>query len=80
MTEEKVKADEMSFEEALEKLEKIVHKLEDGGFSLEESLNMFESGVSLSKLCYKKLNEAEQKIEKLVEKEGVITTESFSLD
>lgn len=76
----KDKTEEMPFEEALEKLEKIVHNLEEGGFSLEESLGMFEEGISLSKLCYKKLNEAEQKIEKLVEKEGVITTESFGLD
>ena len=75
MTEEKT--EDMPFEGALEKLEKIVHKLEEGGFPLEESLGMFEEGISLSKYCYRKLNEAEQKVEKLVEKEGVTTTEPF---
>ncbi|MDY6965835.1 MAG: exodeoxyribonuclease VII small subunit [Halobacteriota archaeon] len=69
--------EDISFEEALERLEKIVQKLEDGGFALEESLKMFEEGVSLSRFCYKKLNEAEEKIEKLIEKEGGITTEPF---
>ncbi len=77
MTEEKT--EDMPFEEALEKLEKIVHKLEEGGFALEESLGMFEEGISLSKYCYRKLNEAEQKVEKLVEKEGITTTEPLEL-
>ena len=71
---------DISFEDALEKLEKIVQKLEDGGFSLGASLKFFEEGVFLSRLCYKKLNEAEGKIEKLIEREGDITTEPFGFE
>ncbi|MDY6864621.1 MAG: exodeoxyribonuclease VII small subunit [Halobacteriota archaeon] len=72
--------DDISFEDALEKLENIVQKLEDGGFSLEESLKLFEEGVFLSRLCYKKLNEAEGKIEKLIEREGDVRIETFGLE
>ena len=72
--------DDISFEDALGKLENIVQKLEDGGFSLEESLKLFEEGVFLSRLCYKKLNEAEGKIEKLIEREGDIRIETFGLE
>ncbi|MHC1566434.1 MAG: exodeoxyribonuclease VII small subunit [Candidatus Syntropharchaeia archaeon] len=67
--------EELSFEEALKRLETIVQKLEKGGFSLDESLKMFEEGITLFKFCNKKLDEAEHKIEKLVEKEGEIITE-----
>ncbi|VUT24502.1 MAG: exodeoxyribonuclease VII small subunit [Candidatus Methanolliviera sp. GoM_oil] len=75
-----MKDDDASFEDALEKLEGIVQKLEDGGFSLEESLKLFEEGVFLSRFCYKKLNEAEGKIEKLIQREGGITIEPFGLE
>ncbi|MEW6619216.1 MAG: exodeoxyribonuclease VII small subunit [bacterium] len=75
--EEKIK-----FEEALVELEGIVRKLEQGGLPLEESLAAFEKGMKLSKTCFKKLNEAQRKIEILSkDKEiGKITSKPFLLE
>ena len=55
-----------SFEEALQKLELIVQKLEKGELPLEESLKLYEEGIHLSRLCHGKLEEAEGKIEMLM--------------
>lgn len=55
--------DELKFEQALERLEKLVEKLEDGGLSLEKSLEKFTEGMKLIKFCNKKLTQAEEKIE-----------------
>ena len=51
------------FEASLEKLEKIVSRLEEGDLSLEASLTAFEEGMKLAKSCEERLNEAQQKIE-----------------
>lgn len=58
------------FDEVLKELEEIVSTLERGNLSLEESLKKFERGIKLSTHCLKKLNEAEKKIETLIEKAG----------
>jgi len=50
------------FEDALQELESLVEKLEDGEHTLEESLVQFERGVLLSKFCQRALTEAEKKI------------------
>jgi exodeoxyribonuclease VII small subunit len=55
-----------SFEAALKELEGIVRQLETGEAKLEESLQLFERGVHLSRFCSEKLEEAEKKIELLV--------------
>ncbi len=61
------------FEEAFSKLEEIVRKLESGNMSLEESLKAFEEGVRLSRICSERLDEAERRVEILVNGEkGVI--------
>jgi exodeoxyribonuclease VII small subunit len=52
-------------EEALEDLEQIVARLEDGKLSLEESLVLFERGIRLVRLCSSRLESAEQRIESL---------------
>ena len=57
-----VKKKEVSFEEALKKLEEISIKMGDSGLSLEESIKMFQEGMELSTVCNKKLEEAEKKI------------------
>ncbi|MEN6465311.1 MAG: exodeoxyribonuclease VII small subunit [Syntrophaceae bacterium] len=61
------------FEEAFSKLEEIVRKLESGNMSLEESLKAFEEGVRLSRICSERLDEAERRVEILVDGEkGII--------
>jgi exodeoxyribonuclease VII small subunit len=55
-----------SFENTLKRLEEIVQRLESGDLSLDESLKLFEEGIELSRLCTKKLSEAEAKVEKLI--------------
>jgi len=55
-------AEALSFEQALQELEKIVHELEDGQVGLEESLARYEKGIALLKKCYGQLRTAEQKI------------------
>jgi exodeoxyribonuclease VII small subunit len=53
------------FEEALQRLERIVKSLEEGDLPLEESLRLFEEGVRLTRLCATRLDEAQRKIELL---------------
>lgn len=62
--------EELTFEDAMKRLESIVETLGGGNLSLEDSLKMFEEGMELCKFCNKKLDEAEYKVEKLMEKEG----------
>jgi exodeoxyribonuclease VII small subunit len=52
--------------------------LEQGDLSLEESLKFFERGVTLTRICQKALQEAEQKVQILIEKNGTQTLESFT--
>jgi exodeoxyribonuclease VII small subunit len=56
------------FEQSLSELERIVKQLEQGDLSLEESLKQFESGISIARHCQKTLEQAEQKIELLMQK------------
>ena len=68
---------EMSFEQALERLEKIVHDMEMGSLSLEAMMERFEEGQKLIRSCSTKLNEVERKIEILVKKDGETVAEPF---
>lgn len=54
------------FEESLAELEQLVERMEQGDPSLEESLRLFERGVSLTRACQKALQEAEQKVRTLL--------------
>jgi exodeoxyribonuclease VII small subunit len=68
-----------NFEEALQKLEAIVAKMEEGDLPLEEALKAFEEGVRLARICTGKLDEAERKVEKLIrDQAGKIQTTPFS--
>jgi exodeoxyribonuclease VII small subunit len=67
-----------SFEETLTELEQLVSRLERGDISLEESLQSFERGVNLTRSCQKALQEAEQKVQILIDKNGSQTLESFA--
>jgi exodeoxyribonuclease VII small subunit len=66
------------FEEALEKLEEIVRRMEAGEMTLEESLKAFEEGIKLSRLCAKKLDEADRRVDLLLRQEGELVTKSFA--
>ncbi len=66
------------FEEALQKLEKIVSKLEEGDIPLEESLKLFEEGIRLSRFCNQKLDEVEKRVEILLKgNNGSLKKEPF---
>ncbi len=58
--------EEMSYEDSLERLEEIVQRLESGQLPLDESLRLFEEGTRLTKVCQKRLTEAELRIERLM--------------
>lgn len=71
----------IKFEEAIEKLDSIVSKLEAGSVALDESLTLFEEGVALIKLCNEKLDSAEQKVRILTEAaDGTVTDAPFVND
>ncbi|MCX7981498.1 MAG: exodeoxyribonuclease VII small subunit [Syntrophales bacterium] len=66
------------FEDAVRRLEEIVEIMERGDLSLEDSLKAFEEGVKLVRICTKKLEEAERKVEMLIKnEEGEITFTPF---
>jgi len=70
-----------SFEEQLKKLEAIVDQLEKGDLTLEDSLKLFEEGVSLSAACKKELDEAEGRVQILIkQRDGSLKTEPFPTD
>jgi len=60
---------DLSFEKAIDELEEIVNNLEEGGLSLEESLDKFSRGIKLIKYCNEKLSETEKKIEVLIKED-----------
>jgi exodeoxyribonuclease VII small subunit len=66
------------FEESLAELEQLVEQMEQGDLSLEDSLKSFERGVNLTRTCQKALQEAEQKVQILLEKNGTQTLEPFT--
>lgn len=66
------------FEDSLAELEQLVNQLEQGDISLEESLKAFERGVTLTRTCQQALQEAEQKVQILLEKNGTQALEPFT--
>ena len=70
--------DALDFEQAYQRLDDIVERMERGDQSLEKSLADFEQGVSLMKHCHSVLKDAEQKVAVLVkDHQGLFTTEPF---
>ncbi len=59
-------SDGTTFEEALQRLEAIVDRLEEGDLELEDALAAFEDGVNLTRRCAGQLEDAERRIEVLV--------------
>ena len=55
--------DTMTFEEAMNELEKLVESLDKGDISLDQAISAYDKGSQLKDLCQKKLNEAKMKVE-----------------
>jgi exodeoxyribonuclease VII small subunit len=69
---------ELTFEQALARLEELVRSLEEGKLPLAESLATFEEGVRLLRRCAKELEETEGKVELLLEdQDGKVFTKLF---
>ncbi|QJC51790.1 exodeoxyribonuclease VII small subunit [Paenibacillus albicereus] len=67
----------LSFEQAMEKLEGIVARLENGDVPLETAIELFQEGMELSRLCGGKLELVERRIEALLERGPGFATEPF---
>lgn len=61
---------EKKFDESLKELEEIVGKLEEGDIPLEEALDKFQEGISLSRMLKGKLKDAEDTLAKVVTEDG----------
>lgn len=69
---------DVSFEAAMDALEEIVGRLENGDVPLEQAIELFQQGMKLSQLCSSKLEQVERKIEMLVDENGVQTKRPFT--
>lgn len=70
----------VDFERSLEELEKLVERMEEGELSLEDSLAHYERGIRLGRSCERALDEAEQRIQVLTEKDGQSELTLFEAD
>lgn len=68
------------FEQSLTELETIVNKMESGELALEESLATFEKGIKLAHACQTALDQASQKVDLLIEENGLQKTVPFSTE
>lgn len=73
-------SDDFNFEKALEHLNLIVTEMEQGGLPLEKSLAQFEKGIALTRQCQKALQQAEQKVQILLDKAGEATLSDYVLE
>lgn len=76
---EKKKISAMTFEEAMTELETLLQWVEKGEGSLEQSIAAYERGMALADHCGTCLAKAEQRVEKIVEKNGSVTQEPMDL-
>jgi exodeoxyribonuclease VII small subunit len=71
---------ELTFEEAMEQLETVVNKLEEGDVPLEEAIRMFEEGMKLSKFCHERLQNVEKQMTQVLTEDGELKPFSVSED
>ena len=72
------KDSDLSFEDALSRLEEIIHRMESGDSPLESLVKNYQSGVKLLKICRSKIELAEMKIKEVTDQDGELTTKDFS--
>jgi exodeoxyribonuclease VII small subunit len=71
----------MSFEDALAELEGIVRRLEGGQVKLDDAIQSYERGAQLKRHCETKLNEAQQRVDRIVMgPDGAVTVEPARLE
>lgn len=71
-------SNEMTFEQAMARLEQIVRSLEGGNVPLEDLIKLFDEGTALVKLCTERLDKAEEKVRLLQMKDGTLQEEEFA--
>jgi exodeoxyribonuclease VII small subunit len=69
-----------NFEQSLAELETLVEAMETGELSLDDALKHFEKGIALAAGCQQALQQAEQKVTQLIEKNGELVEKPFELD
>jgi exodeoxyribonuclease VII small subunit len=65
------------YESAMERLEAITQQLESGEAKLEDAIALYTEGLEIARFCDGKLNEAEEKIKVITEKDGLVTETAF---
>jgi exodeoxyribonuclease VII small subunit len=78
-SEENASTKTLSFEQAMDRLEQTVARLEDGQLGLDESLAQYEKGIQFLRLCYQQLEKARRKIELLagIDENGEVRSTPF---
>lgn len=79
-TDQETPENDMQFEEAMKRLEEVVQRLEEGDIPLEESIHLYQEGVTLSRICGQKLDAIEAKITQLVEEDGQLKQKAFRVE
>ena len=74
------KPENLSFEDSLSELEKIVTDLEHGDIALDDALKQFERGIKLVRNSQSKLENAQQKVAVLMQQEGVDTLKPYDIE
>ena len=74
----KPKPEDVSYEDAVERIEELIDAIESGEIGLDESLTAFEEGMSLIKVCRARLEKAEQRVAELLAEDD--TTDADSPD
>ena len=69
---------DLSFEDSLKKLEHIVEQLESGDVDLDKSVELYEKGMNLKKICEEKLKKVENQIKKIKVENNKIQKENFN--
>ncbi|MFC0471008.1 exodeoxyribonuclease VII small subunit [Halalkalibacter kiskunsagensis] len=76
MTEKK----ELNFEDAMQELEQVVERLEQGDVPLEKAISMFQEGMNLSKQCHEKLEQVEKQMDHILHEDGELELLHFQED
>ncbi|WP_126427517.1 exodeoxyribonuclease VII small subunit [Brevibacillus marinus] len=71
---------ELPFEQAMQRLEEVVRRLEEGEVPLEEAIELYQEGMRLSRLCNQKLDAIEAKVLQLVEEDGMLAEKPFQIE